>query len=82
MRDWPQTLTRARGPLRQESMDGGRTGMGAYGPVTCSLHDEGFVPAESMAKPTLFILSSQPRNAADREAMPGGGGEVADGVLG
>lgn len=80
MRDWPRVLMPATGPFRADSLDGGRLGMGAHGPVTCSLYDEGLVPVDKMANLTLFVLSNQPRDPVDREAMPGGGGGVAGGI--
>ena len=77
---WPKPLSPAVGPIRADKLDGAADGMGQWGKETCALAAEGIVPPDMMTGLTLFLLSSQKRDPAKKQAMPGGGGGVAGGV--
>lgn len=80
MEDWPRPLVAAQGPIRTDKLDGAAEGMGEWGAETRALAAEGVVPPDMMTGLTLFLLSSQPRDPARRQEIPGGGGGVAGGV--
>ena len=80
MTDWPRPLADARGPIREDKLDGAAEGMGDFGAETRALAAEGIVPPDMMTGLTLFLLSSQPRNPEKKQKIPGGGGGVAGGV--
>lgn len=81
MMQWPRPLKEARGPIREDKLDGAAQGMGDWGEALQALCAEGILPPDIITAQTLFILSSQPRDPAKKQAMPGGGGGgVAGGV--
>jgi len=77
---WPKALHEAHGPMRADKLDGAAAGMGKWGMQTRALAAEGWIPPDMMTGLTLFLLSSQPRDAAEPGDIPGGGGGVAGGV--
>jgi hypothetical protein len=77
---WPRPLHNAQGPFRTDKLDGAAAGMGEWGAETRALAAQGIVPPDMMTGLTLFLLSSQPRDPASRQDIPGGGGGVAGGV--
>ena len=77
---WPKRLQAVKGPIRADKLDGAAEGMGQWGAETRALADEGWVPPDMMTGLTLFMLSSQPRDADREQSIPGGGGGVAGGV--
>lgn len=78
--NWPKLLKEAHGPMRADKLDGAAAGMGTFGAETVALLADGFVPPDMLTGLTLFLLSSQPKDPARKQAIPGGGGGVAGGV--
>ena len=70
----------ATGPIRGDKLDGAADGMGQWGEQTRKLAADGLVPPDMMTGLTLFLLSSQKRDPAKKQSIPGGGGGVAGGV--
>ncbi|MBM4206285.1 MAG: hypothetical protein FJ194_19445 [Gammaproteobacteria bacterium] len=77
---WPKILKEARGPIRADKLEGAAAGMGDWGEATRQLHAQGLVPPDMLTGLTLFLLSSQPKDPARPQAIPGGSGGVAGGV--
>lgn len=59
---WPQPLEPVSGPFSASRIDGAAEGMGAHGPATRGLIDEGIVPPDLLCGMTLFLLARQPRS--------------------
>lgn len=77
---WPRPLRDSKGPIRTDKLDGAAEGMGEWGAETRALAAEGLVPPDMLTGMTLFLLSTQPRDPARRQEIPGGAGGVAGGV--